>query len=80
MIVVWVLTVILILAFRKAAGQEEKSTRCAKRVWAILVALGMVTVLAVFVDANRGNHADIWAPYQNILIYIAKHSFLCRKA
>lgn len=69
MIAVWVLTVILMLAFRKAAGQEKKSARCAKRVWAILVALGMVTVLAVFVDANRGNHADIWAPYQNILIF-----------
>lgn len=69
MIALWVLTVILMLAFRKAADQEEKSTRCAKRGWAILVVLGMVAVLAVFIDANRGNHADIWAPYQNILIF-----------
>ncbi len=69
MIAVWTLTVILMLAFRKAAGQEEKIARYAKRVWAILVALGMVAVLAVFIDANRGNHADIWAPYQNILIF-----------
>ena len=69
MTAVWLLTLILILAFRKAADQEEKSARRAKRVWAILVALGMVAVLAVFIDANRGNHADIWAPYQNILIF-----------
>lgn len=69
MIVVWALTVILMLAFRKSAGQEEKIARCAKRVWAILVALGMVAVLVVFIDANSGNHSDIWAPYQNILIF-----------
>lgn len=69
MIVLWVLTIILMLVFRKATDQEEKSTRCAKRGWAILVALGVVIVLAVFIDTNRGNHADIWAPYQNILIF-----------
>ena len=69
MIALWVLTVILMLAFRKAAEQEEKSARYAKRGWAILVALGVVIVLAVFIDANRGNHSDIWAPYQNILIF-----------
>lgn len=69
MIAVWVLTVILILIFRKAAGQEEKSVRCAKCVWSILVALGIVMVMTVFIDANRGNHADIWAPYQNVLIF-----------
>lgn len=69
MIALWALTVILMLVFRKATGQEEKSTRCAKRGWAILVALGMVIVLAVFIDANMGNHSDIWAPYQNILIF-----------
>ena len=69
MIAVWVLTIILILIFRKAAGQEEKSVRCAKRVWSILVALGIVMVMTVFIDANRGNHADIWAPYQNVLIF-----------
>lgn len=69
MIALWVLTVILMLVFRKATDQEEKSTRCAKRGWAILVALGMVIVLAVFIDANMGNHSDIWAPYQNILIF-----------
>ena len=69
MIALWALTVILMLVFRKATGQEEKSTRCAKRGWAILVALGMVIVLAVFIDANMGNHSDIWVPYQNILIF-----------
>lgn len=69
MIALWVLTVILMLVFRKATDQEEKSTRCAKRGWAMLVALGMVIVLAVFIDANMGNHSDIWAPYQNILIF-----------
>ena len=69
MIALWALTVILMLVFRKATVQEEKSTRCAKRGWAILVALGMVIVLAVFIDANMGNHSDIWAPYQNILIF-----------
>lgn len=69
MIAVWVLTVILILAFRKTTDQEEKSVRCAKRIWAILVALGMVAVLAVYIDANMGNHLDLWAPYQNILIF-----------
>ena len=69
MIAVWVLTVILILAFRKTMDQEEKSVRCAKRIWAILVALGMVAVLAVYIDANMGNHQDRWAPYQNLLIF-----------
>ena len=69
MIALWVITVILMLAFRKAAEQEEKSVRCAKRIWAILVTLGMVAVLAIFIDANRGKHTDIWAPYQNILIF-----------
>ena len=69
MIALWVITVILMLAFRKTAEQEEKSVRCAKRIWAILVTLGMVAVLAIFIDANRGKHTDIWAPYQNILIF-----------
>lgn len=69
MIALWVITVILMLAFRKVAEQEEKSVRCAKRIWAILVTLGMVAVLAIFIDANRGKHTDIWAPYQNILIF-----------
>lgn len=69
MIVLWVLTIILMLVFRKATDQEEKSTRCAKRGWAILVALGVVIVLAIFIDANMGNHSDMWAPYQNILIF-----------
>lgn len=69
MIAVWVLTVILILGFRKTTNQEEKSVRYAKCIWAILVALGMVAVLAVYIDANMGNHPDMWAPYQNILIF-----------
>lgn len=69
MIAVWVLTIILMLAFRKVAGQEEKSARCAKRAWTILVVLGMAAVLAVYIDANSGNHSEIWAPYQNILIF-----------
>ncbi len=69
MIAVWVLTIILILVFKKAAGQEEKSVRCAKRAWTILVVLGMAAVLAVYIDANSGNHSEIWAPYQNILIF-----------
>ena len=69
MIAVWALTVILMLVFRKVAGQEEKILRCAKRIWAILVALSMATVLVVYIDANMGNHPDIWEPYRNILIF-----------
>lgn len=69
MIAVWVFTIILMLAFRKVADQEEKSARCAKRAWTILVVLSMVAVLAVYIDANSGNHSEIWAPYQNILIF-----------
>ena len=69
MIAVWALTVILILVFRKATNQEEKSVRYAKRIWVILVILGIVVVLMAFIDANSGNHSDLWAPYQNILIF-----------
>ncbi len=69
MIAVWVFTIILMLAFRKVADQEEKNARCAKRAWTILVVLSMVAVLAVYIDANSGNHSEIWAPYQNILIF-----------
>ena len=63
-------TIILILIFRKnVEGAEEKRVQRAKRAWMILVVLAMAAVLAVYIDANSGNHSEIWAPYQNILIF-----------
>lgn len=70
MVAAWTFAVILMLIFRKnAEGAEEKRVRRAKRAWMILVVLGMAVVLAVYIDANSGNHSEIWAPYQNILIF-----------
>ena len=67
---VWILTIVLLLIYRKKkACPEEQSMRRARRIWAAVVILGVVAVLAVFIDANMGNHPEIWASYQNILIF-----------
>lgn len=69
--ILWIFTIVLLIIYRKKKdGQEEgKSMHRARRIWAAVVILGVVAVLAVFIDANLGNHPEIWAPYQNVLIF-----------
>lgn len=70
LLAVWAFTVVLMLILRKNAKHaEENGVHLAKRAWAILIALGMAAVLAVYIDANMGNHPDMWGSYQNILIF-----------
>lgn len=67
----WIFTIVLLIIYRKKKDcqEEGKSMRRARRIWAAVVILGVVAVLAVFIDANLGNHPEIWTPYQNVLIF-----------
>lgn len=69
-VLLWVFTIIVVYFFRiKKALQENQIAKRARRIWTLLVVLGVVVTLGILIDANSGNHADIWAPYQNILMF-----------
>ncbi len=69
-ILLWAFTIIMVYFFRtKKALQENQIAKHARTIWTLLVILGVVVTLGIIIDANSGNHADIWAPYQNILMF-----------
>lgn len=69
-VLLWAFTFIMVYFFRtKKALQENQIAKHARTIWTLLVILGVVVTLGIIIDANSGNHADIWAPYQNILMF-----------
>lgn len=66
----WACTILLLFIFRgKKAEQENQIAKVARRIWILFVVLGVVATLGILIDANSGKHADIWAPYQNVLMF-----------
>ena len=69
-VLLWAFTFIMVYFFRtKKVLQENQIAKHARTIWTLLVILGVVVTLGIIIDANSGNHADIWAPYQNILMF-----------
>lgn len=70
MMLLWGLTAVLYLRFRMKKDEQEKQTvRYARKIWVLLFVVGIVAVLAVLIDANTGNHPEIWEPYKSALIF-----------
>ena len=67
----WLFTMVIAVLFRrkKSAEQEAKTTRVARRIWQVLFIVAVVAVIAVLVDANSGQHPEIWEAYKNVLIF-----------
>lgn len=53
----------------KKYERGTKGVHCAKMMWTIFIAIGIVGALIVLADANMGNHQEIWKPYQSILVF-----------
>ncbi|MFO3713521.1 O-antigen ligase family protein [Oribacterium sp. P9] len=69
-VLLWAFTIMMVYFFRpKKALQENQIAKRARRIWTLLVVLGVAVTLGILIDANSGNHADIWAPYHNILMF-----------
>lgn len=69
-VLLWVFTIMLVYFFWVKKGlQENQIAKYSRRIWTLLVVLGVAAVLGILIDANSGNHADIWGPYQNILMF-----------
>lgn len=69
-VLLWACTILLLFIFRgKKAEQGNQIAKVARRIWALFIVLGIVATLGILIDANSGNHADIWSPYQNILMF-----------
>lgn len=65
----WIFTVIIYLkSYMKKRGYENQEGRNARKIWMLLVIAGIVGVLFVLVDANMGNHPEIWKSYQSVLV------------
>lgn len=68
-VLLWIFSILLICFFQaKNTLQENQIAQRARKIWLLLVVLGVAVTLGILIDANSGNHADIWAPYQNILM------------
>lgn len=66
----WGFTAVLYLRCRMKKDEQEKQTiRYARKIWVLLLGVGIVAVLAVLIDANTGNHPGIWEPYQSALVF-----------
>lgn len=69
-ILLWTFSIIMVYFFRvKKALQDNQIAKRARKIWLLLVVLGAAVTLGILIDSNSGNHADIWAPYQNILMF-----------
>lgn len=69
-ILLWGFTIILFLILRaEKTKRENQIAKYARRIWALFILLGIVATLGILIDANSGNHADIWNPYKNILMF-----------
>lgn len=66
----WIFTVIIYLkSYMKKYGHENQEVRKARKIWILLVIAGIAGALFVLVDANMGNHPEIWKPYQSVLMF-----------
>lgn len=66
----WIFTVIICLnSYIKKRGNENRDVHSARKIWILLVIAGIVGVLFALVDANKGNHPEIWKPYQSVLVF-----------
>ncbi len=61
-----VLSFTSILVYRKRVIVAVKSL---KKIWLIILLIGILGSLAIFIDANTGHHADLYAPFRNIIIF-----------
>ena len=70
MMLLWGFTTALCLILNmKKCRQEKPVVHCARKIWGLFVAVSIVSVLLVLIDANMGNHMEIWKPYKNALIF-----------
>lgn len=69
-IALWVFTALVFMAYKiQKSENEERTIHIARRSWLILFVVALGGVVAVLVDANSGQHPDIWESYKNILIF-----------
>lgn len=79
-LLLWLFALALLLVLRrKAAGgvhelaaaqnAGEGVFRKLRHAWLIFLIVSILAVIAVFVDANSGRHAELWAPLENLLVF-----------
>lgn len=56
-------------ADRSANAAEHKGYRIARRIWAGILILGVISVIAAFIDCNSGRNPEFWTPYKNIFYF-----------
>jgi O-antigen ligase len=56
-------------AYTKREKTETKDAEIFKLFWKMMLAAGIIMIVAVFVCANKGIHSELWEPYRNILIF-----------
>lgn len=61
--------VLLIGGLLNRQHMGQALTKLPKRLWTGLIVLGIVAVIGILVDANTGNHADLWQPYSGFLYF-----------
>ena len=62
-----ILLLIYGLLNRKSMGQTL--TKLPKRLWIGFLVLVLAAIAAVLIDANAGNHADLWQPFSGFLYF-----------
>ncbi len=62
-----VLLLLYALINRKSMG--EKLTKLPKRLWAVLLLCASVIVVGILIDANLGNHAELWQSFGSFLYF-----------
>ena len=70
------LTIVLLLtaisityAYVKRDKPESKDVKIFNLIWKIILAAGIISIVAVFICANNSIHSELWEPYRSFLIF-----------
>ncbi len=58
-----------IYALFNRKSMEKPLTKLPKRLWIGLLVLALAVVIGVLIDANMGNHAELWQPFSSFLYF-----------
>ncbi len=61
--------IVAVYTFKKKEKPDTKDVKIFKLFWELMLAAGIILIIAVFVCANKGIHSELWEPYRGFLVF-----------
>ena len=61
--------IVAVYTFKKKEKPDTKDVKIFRLFWMLMLAAGIILIIAVFVCANKGIHSELWEPYRGFLVF-----------